>query len=863
MLIGFVLIAAVAALAGVTRARRAPDPPRWPGALGRGVTLLPNGWTLAPAGRHLPIGDLPLAMVLSSDGRRLIVTNNGWSKPTLTVVDTERLVVTQKQPLEHAWLGLAWHPDGTRLYSSGAAQNTVLELEYEKGQLSTPRMIRVAEASDEPRPGTNRPAPIDPKKQVFVGGIAVTPDGSRLFAVQVLGMALSVVDLQTRAVTRTISLPAEGYTAAVSPDGALVYVSVWGGAKVLVFDAKTLDRRREIAVGEHPNALAFSRDGSRLFVACANTNAVWSIDTARGEAVEQISIALYPQAPPGSTPNALALSRDGRTLLVANADNNTVAVVDVSAPRGSRVSGFIPTGWYPTGVAYSRDGSSIFILSGKGLTSGANPRGPQPGVPYAEGQYTGAMLQGSLSIVPTPDAAALAELTKTVYRVTSYRDEYRLTPANAPGASPIPRRVGDPSAIAHVFYVIRENRTYDQVLGDLENGNGDPELCLFGEEVTPNAHALARQFVTLDAFFVDAEVSYDGHAFSTGAIATDFVEKIWPTNYGGRGGRYLSEGGGAMRNPYGNVAAPARGYIWDAARRAGKTVRSYGEFAARGFDPEWDRDSGVGEVNASVPGLKGLVHPKYPPYDLSVPDQKRIDIWLEEFRQFEQSGRLPALSIIRLGNDHTAGTRPGYPTPRAMIAENDLALGRLVDAISHSRYWKDSAIFVLEDDAQNGPDHVDAHRSPAFVISPFARRRATVSTLYTTSGMLRTIELILGAEPMTQYDAAATPMYEAFQPTPDLAPFTHLAARVPLDEKNDKYSYGAQASLQMNLEEADRAPEEELNVILWRSAKGRDAIMPPPVRAAFLRDAEPDEDEDEGPPHAAPRASSARRTSRR
>src|SRR5574338_64544 len=832
--------------AAVAPARRAPDPPRTPGPQGGGITLLPNGWTLAPAGRHIPIGDLPLAMVLSADGRRLIVTNNGWAKPTLTVVDVDRLAVTQRLPLDHAWLGLAWHPDGTRLFSSGAAQNSVLAIEYASGKLGIPTVIPIAQSSERPGSGTNRPAPIDPQKQVFIGGITTTPDGSRLFAVQVLGLAVSVVDLKTHSVVGTIPLPAEGYTALVSPDGRTVYVSVWGGSKVIAFDAKTLAVQREIPVGEHPNAMVLSKDASRLFVACANTNAVWSVDTARGEAVEQISIALYPEAPPGSTPNALALSPDGRTLLVANADNNTVAVVDVSAPRGNRASGFIPTGWYPTGVAFSADGTRIFVLSGKGLTSSANPRGPQPGVSsFVQEQYSGALLQGSLSVVPFPSAATLDEMTKTVYRITPYRDEFRLSPAGAPGASPIPRRVGDPSAIKHVFYVIRENRTYDQILGDLERGNGDPGLCLFGEEVTPNAHALARQFVTLDAFFVDAEVSYDGHAFSTGAIATDFVEKIWPTNYGGRGGRYLSEGGGPQRNAFGNVTAPPRGYIWDAVQRAGKTVRSYGEFAARGFDPEWDRDAGVGEVTATVPGLRGMVHPKYPPYDLSVPDNRRIDIWLEEFREFEKNGRLPALNIVRLGGDHTAGTRLGYPTPRAMIAENDLALGRLVEAISKSRYWNESAIFVLEDDAQNGPDHVDAHRSPAFVVSPFVKRGATVSTLYTTSGMLRTIELILGAEPMTQYDAAATPMYDVFQPTPDLAPFTRLEARVPLDEKNDKFSYGAQASLEMNLDEVDRAPEYELNEILWKSVKGANSPMPPPVRAAFLRPADSDEEEDE------------------
>ncbi len=384
----------------------------------------------------------------------------------------------------------------------------------------------------------------------------------------------------------------------------------------------------------------------------------------------------------------------------------------------------------------------------------------------------------------------------------------------------MPRRVGDPSPIKHVFYVIRENRTYDQILGDLEKGNGDPGLCLFGDEVTPNAHALAREFVLLDNFYVDAEVSYDGHAFSTAAYATDFVEKLWPMNYGQRGGRYLSEGGGAMRNPYGNVTAPAQGYIWDACARAGVSVRSYGEFAGRGEEDE--HEVGEGVVRALVPGLEGRIHPAYPPYNLRVPDNRRVDVWLEEFREFEKNGQLPRLSIIRLGNDHTAGTRPGYPTPRAMIAENDLALGRVVEAISKSRYWKESAVFVLEDDAQNGPDHVDSHRSVALVISPYVRRGAVDSTLYTTSGMLRTIELILGLPPMSQYDAAASPN-------------ARREARVPLEEKNDALAWGAAASVAMDLEEADLAPEGELNEILWKSVRGAHSPMPPPVRGAFVR----------------------------
>jgi Phosphoesterase family len=458
---------------------------------------------------------------------------------------------------------------------------------------------------------------------------------------------------------------------------------------------------------------------------------------------------------------------------------------------------------------------------------------------------TGAMLQGSLSILPVPDAATLQAMTKTVYGLTSLTSAGVLAPPTAAGASPIPKKVGDPSPIKYVFYIIRENRTYDQILGDLERGNGDPNLCLFGEEVTPNAHAIAREFVVLDNFYVDAEVSYDGHAYSMGAYATDFVEKIWPTNYGSRGARYLSEGGGKMRNPYGNVTAPMHGYIWDACNRAGVSVRSYGEFADRGHEPEDEKDSGVGEVVATVPGLKGRVHPQYQPYDLRIPDNKRVDIWLGEFREFEKNGKLPRFSIIRLGNDHTAGTRVGYPTPRAMIAENDVATGRVVEAISNSVYWKESAIFILEDDAQNGPDHVDAHRSPAFIISPFTRRAAVDSTLYTTSGMLRTMELILGLPPMSQYDAAATPMYNAFQTTPVLTPFTLRPARIDIKEMNTANAWGAEASARMYLAEADLAPELELNEILWKSVRGAASPMPPPVRTAFIRGIPDDDDDDE------------------
>jgi hypothetical protein len=445
------------------------------------------------------------------------------------------------------------------------------------------------------------------------------------------------------------------------------------------------------------------------------------------------------------------------------------------------------------------------------------------------------MFLGALTMLDVPSREALAAMTRRVYELTPYTDARRLAPPEAPAASPIPARVGDVSPIKYVFYVIRENRTYDQVFGDLPQGNGEPNLVLFGEDVTPNAHALAREFVLLDNFYVDAEVSYDGHAFSTGAYATDFVEKIWPTNYGGRGARYLSEGGGAMRNAFGNVAAPPQGYLWDVAKRAGVSVRSYGEFV--------EADESGGPMRAKVPGLEGLVHPAYPPFDMDIPDMRRFEIWLEEFRTFEKDGTLPRLNILHLPRDHTSGTSPGENTPRAMVADNDLALGRLVETIAASRYWPEAAIFVLEDDAQNGPDHVDAHRSPALVISPFVKRRTVDSTLYTTSAMLRTMELILGLPPMSQYDAAATPMYAAFQPTPDVRPFVHVPARWPLGETNDWKSPGAEASLRMNFEDVDAAPEQELNEILWQSVHGAGAVMPPPRRAAFVRPVETDDED--------------------
>jgi len=747
---------------------------------------------------------MPLNLVQTPDSKYLIVTSNGLARPSFSIIDVASWSLKSTMQLDNAWYGLVWHPDGVRLYSSGAAQNNVQEFSYANGAITRARTFTLPAVTG----------------QSFAGGLAVTPDGSTLYVTRVFAQTVSAIDLASGQVTKTISLPAEPYANVVSADGKRLFVSLWGGAKVQVYMLPSMILLEELNTGEHPNAMVLSRDGKRLFVACGSSAAVWVFDTFGGEAIEQISMSLTPAAPATATPNSLSLSPDGQTLIVSNADTNAVAVVDVSNGGRSFVSGFVPTGWYPTGAIFSYDSRQIFVLSAKGLVSAAKPTDDDGSV----------RLQGAVSMVPVPDRVTLADYTRKVLAVTPYTDAIKMNPT-VPVGSPIPRVVGGSSPIKHVFYIIRENRTYDSILGDMKQGNGDPTLNLFGATITPNAHALASQFVLFDNFYVDADVSYDGHAFSTAAYATDVIQKLWQTYYANRGGMYLSEGSGFMRNSFGNLTAPESGYIWDYAARAGVSVRSYGEFV------ENRSKSASGDVIAieSVPGLKNLVAPSFAAFDLTITDQKRVDTWLQEFNGFVQNGNLPQLSILHLGNDHTQGTTPGAPTPRAMIADNDLALGRVVETIANSPYWKDSAIFVVEDDAQSGPDHVDSHRSVALVASPFAKRGFVDHSFYSTSGMLRSMELILGLPPMSMYDAAATPLFNAFQATPDQSVYRRLTPNVALDEKNPAAAFGASASQAMNFNDADLTPEEPLNEIIWRSVKGPDVPMPPPRRSVFVR----------------------------
>ncbi|HUP80325.1 MAG TPA: alkaline phosphatase family protein, partial [Pirellula sp.] len=489
----------------------------------------------------------------------------------------------------------------------------------------------------------------------------------------------------------------------------------------------------------------------------------------------------------------------------------------------SKSLGFIPVGWYPTCVRFADDGQKILVTNGKGLVSHDNSKGPNPlrEPPASIREYIGGLFKGTLSIIPSPSPAQMIRWTKDAYAVSPLREDEQPNLQAHAKDSIIPSRVGEPCPIKHCFYVIKENRTYDQVFGDLKQGNGDPSLCIFPESVTPNHHALAKEFVLLDNFYVESEVSADGHEWSMAAYATDFVERVWPLNYRGGKGKigYTSEGGF-------EIAFPSSGYIWDKCKESNVSYYSFGEFIQNGAKAMPGK--------ARVPALEGHFDPFYRSYDLDYTDVDRAKRFAERMIEFERDGNLPQFIVLRLPNDHTMGTKAGKKTPTAMVADNDLALGQIVETISKSKYWSTSAIFVVEDDAQNGSDHVDAHRTVSLAISPYIRRGTVDSTLYSTSSMLRSMELILGIEPMSQFDAAANPMYACFGRSIDASPFQHLPAQVDLNATNNALAWGAVESEQLNFTKEDAADDLLLGEIVWRSVRGPDSRMPPPVRAAFV-----------------------------
>jgi YVTN family beta-propeller protein len=767
---------------------------------------LPNGWSLTPVGKSLPLGDLPLNIAVSSSKKYIAVTNNGQSVQSVQLIDVKNEKVISSIVIPKSWYGLKFSSDEKYLYASGGNDNWILKYAISSDKLVLKDSIKL---------GKKWPEKISPT------GIDIDDAKSLLYVVTKENDSLYIIDLGTKKIVYGKKLDGEGYACLLSPDKKELYISCWGCDKILVFDTEKKNIINEIPVGDNPNELCLTKNGNYLFVANANDNSVSVIDVKKRKVIETLDAAMYPNSPSGSTSNGLALSADEKTLYIANADNNCLTVFDVSKLGYSTSKGFIPVGWYPTNVKVI--GKKIFVTNGKGFSSQANPFGPNPirkrGEVMWHGadtstreQYIGGLFKGAMSIIDEPSENQLSIYSQAVYHNAPYSKDKELI-SKGEADNPIPMKVGGSSPIKHVFYIIKENRTYDQVLGDIKEGNGDPSLVLFGEKVTPNLHRLAKEFVLLDNFYCDGEVSADGHNWSMGAYATDYLEKHWPTNYSHRGGEYDAEGTRAIANN--------KVFIWDQCKKSGVTYRTYGEFAD--------------DYKANLPVLENHFCPYYTSWDQTVRDTTRFYQWRREFDSLQAKNAVPQFNSLRIINDHTEGLKKGRPTPFVHVADNDWAIGLFVEYLSKSPIWKESAVFIIEDDAQNGPDHVDAHRTTAYVAGGFVKRHFVDHTMYSTSSMIRTMELILGMPPMTQYDAAAEPMWRCFSAEANLTAFTSVPSNIDLNEKNTAMNEWQKRSEKFDFSKEDVIPDMEFNLVLWYGIKGEGVPMPAPKRAAFLK----------------------------
>lgn len=777
-------------------------------------TLLPNGWKLTPAGdKHISIAELPLNIIITQDEKYAITSNSGTGEHSLSVIDLQQAREVQRLRMDKTWRGLAFNHNDSQLFVSGGNDDAVFIYNFTNGKLALSDSLMLQTMAGE--------------KNISVSGLDYWPKKNYLLTVSQKSNTLYIIDLTAKILLTKIGFKYKCYDVKIDHAGNCAYVSLWGGSAVVVVRLQDFKVEREIKTGDHPCEILITADDTRLFVANANNNTTSVIDLQQNREEERINSALHSELPYGSTPNALALDEKRNILFIANADNNDLALFDISEKGTSRSLGFIPTGWYPTAVKYLPQRDIILAVNGKGLASMANPMGPKPGQKKKSDidQYIGRLFKGTVSLIDFPSKEKLSLYSKQAFSNMPYKEKLK----NFRGLQHIIPEMhsGERSKfIKHVFYIIKENRTYDQVLGDLPQGNGDSALCLFPREVTPNTHRLAETFTLFDNFYADAEVSADGHNWSVAAYATDYVEKLWPTLYGHRGGSYDFEGG----TP---IAAPSSGYIWDEVIKKGLGFRNYGEYV-------WHDKKHKGFYKANNAYMQPYSSTTFPCFDLSIKDTTRYRIWKEEFEQFIAADSLPAFNLIRLPNNHTAGTKKGFPTVQAMVADNDYALGLFVQAISQSQFWKSSIILVVEDDAQNGSDHVDAHRSLLMAISPYIKHGFVDHNLYSTSSVLKTIELILGLPAMTQFDLAATPLLFAISNKADFSIYTALRPLIDLDEKNDGLAYGAGRSAEMNLAIEDAIPDIEFNEIIWKAVKGKKSHMPPPVRSAFVRVVEDD-----------------------
>jgi YVTN family beta-propeller protein len=832
-----------------------------------GRIVVPTNQILDPAGTQITFPGRPVDLALSDDGKTLIVKN----VKDLVIIDVatgrikQTLTIPQLRKNQPGFSVVGLLVVGGTIYVTDADSSLRIARRKADGEY---QWLESQELTAPAIAGASHPA-----------GIARLPSGE-LLVTSTRGNNVQVINETTGKIEHVIQVGVAPYMISVR-DPECYYVSNWGGDPPGKNDHQALSsktpiridsrtgianhgtvsvlnkvqgqwkQRKTIPVGLHPCGMTLSKGGKFLYVANANSDTVSVIETAADMVVETIACRPEARLPFGSGSNALALSPDGATLYVANGTNNCVAVVRLGtdscerageingrdkgatgrpAPSaGSQLIGLIPTGWYPGAVLVSSDGKKLFVANVKGHGSLAQ----KPGL---EKKKNSKQFLGSVSIIDIPNDAQLAEMTKRVN--ANNRLAYSLAGLDKPrsGVAPkvIPDRHGEPSLVKHVIYIIKENRTYDQVFGDMKEGNGDSNLVMFGEKVTPNHHALARQFTLFDNFYCSGVISADGHSWCNEAYVTDYLEKA----FGGFTRSYPDDGSDPL-------AYPATGFLWDNALAHGKTFRNFGEFVHPDYCPKetkWaqiyeDHKNGTQkvklDVKAQIKSLEPYTHPRYPWFPLLTPDVYRARLFIEELRTYEQKGEMPNLIYLTLPCDHTTGTDPDYPTPRASVADNDLALGRIVEAVSRSKFWRDTCIFVVEDDPQDGFDHVDAHRTVALAISPYTKRQFVDHTNYNQTGMVKTIELILGLPPMNQLDLSATAMRNCFQDVPDLTPYSCLPNLIALDEMNPplkrlqgKALEWAKKSLALNLHDGDAADEDTLNRILWYATRGYDAPYP-------------------------------------
>lgn len=793
-----------------------PTPREQVGPLPNGAYLLNSGWVVDPVGKQVPLDTLPMSTALSPDGKYLLVLNGGYRPPSITVVDTATGDVKSKMPVADAWLGIAFTPKGDHVYVGGGSKATVFEFAFANGTLTSGRAF--------PVPSIDHVSGHD-----MIGDVAVSPDGRLIYAADLYHDSIVAINPQSGMTIQRIRTGRRPYRILFHPDGKSLFVTSWADGTIGHYDVNTGNQLQKIPLDAHPTDILFRpgagsaepEDGapswtSRLFVTTANTNSVFVVGLNSAKemsVVERINVAMTPRQPLGMTPSALGLSPDAKRLFVACSDGNVAAVVDVSS-SSSRVEGFIPAGWYPTAVRALANGTLV-VVNGKGVRSYPNPNGPNPGKnvePIHEGVrepgYVAYLQTGTASWIPPFTDQQLSDWTKKALSLSAYRD----TKLDLP--NPLP------PAIQHVLYIEKENRTYDQVLGDMKEGNGDPSLVLFGENVTPNLHKIAREFVLLDNFYVNADVSADGNNWSTAAIAPDWVQKLWPSNYAGRHKLYDFEEEDA-------AALPPAGYIWTSASMAGLSIRNYGFMVEN--KPQAAPFGGDQIQTINDPVLRKVTNRAYRGFDTDYTDINRAKTFLADLADFERTGNMPRLMVMRLPNDHTSGVRAGVLSPLAQAADNDQAVGMIVEAISQSKFWPSTLICILEDDAQNGPDHVDSHRSPAFLISPYLKRHTVDSHMYNTTSMLRTIEMVLGLRPMTQFDAASPVMTASFQPTLDQTPYALEKPRTPLDARNP--AGAPQVAENMKFDREDENDDIELNNLLWRAIRKNNP--PAPVRSYF------------------------------